>query len=1208
MDRQRLQAYDNLIEQLLNCADWENIQTVLQHHSELLDAGLLIVMQQYAAQFEQQGNNHVARWLSGLAGQLTEALRTVEIREERSLQNSEQFLLAVLQLMGNSDGDDQQVYSVLAQHQDQFTESLLQALPQVAARLLASEPEQQQIVATDLANFGDLLQLFPSGKRWLNLELSIVAYQSALQIYTRESYPHNWARAQTNMATACCQRVYGDRVENLERAVDAYGQALSVFTRNDFPEDWKMIWQNLAVISQESARNEAAQYLAIAINLLMQRTTSEMPKISAVRFFTELLRISGNGRENTQQLYSFLKSKKDQLDEDFLRAIPTLVVPAQTDTNYCSLWLAIMIDLGRLIQEFPVGDRALNLEIAIAIYEQALKLATRANFPVQRGILQNNLGNVYKNRIRGGVAENIEKAITTFKEALQVRTQRDFPQYWATTQNNLGNAYIERIRGDRTDNIEQAIAAFEKALQVFTRSEFPEYWAMLQMNLATAYRDRIAGKQADNIEQSISTYEDALQIYTLSDFPEDWAMIQRNLGGAYRQTYRGDRATNIELAIAAFEKALQVFTYTDFPEDWAKTHIGLGIAYTDRIRGSRTDNLERAINAYQLALQVYTRETFPQSWAMIQHNLANTYFHSYHIKGEHTNNLEQAISAFNSALQIYTPETFPKECRGTARTLGDLYFLRQRWIEAAQAYKIALVATESLYHSALFLSNQTIELSQTGNLYHRAAYAFAKTNDLPRAVLTLEQGRARSLSDTLARERAELAQLQFTAPDLSTRFQQGITQLRNLEEQQRNFDNSTAADRRGINFNALRQQLTQTRQNLDEVIAAIQHIEGYETFLKPPTFADIICTCIPDRGTVYLNTTATGSLALILCPNANIHPIWLDELTQEVVEQFVKDWFSAYGQQQEDRQGWLAGIDQITQRLWSILMAPLVQQLTYLHLAQAVLIATGYLGLLPLHAAWTTDPTTSTGRRYAFDDIHFTYTPNARSLNAAVAIAQRTGTDSILAIDNPLKDLPNSSREVTAAVDTFSQHKVLKHEEATIGSVLNALSHYNILHLSCHGTANLLEPLNSGLAMSDGLLTLRNLLDLRLIEQGGIRLAILSACETGLVGIELMDEAIGLPTGLLQAGVSGVVASLWSVSDLSTMMLLVRFYDLWRKDKLNPAVALRQAQQWVRDTTSQQKAKYFKDTNPDMFQSLILLDPNYFAHPFHWAAFSYVGV
>ena len=272
---------------------------------------------------------------------------------------------------------------------------------------------------------------------------------------------------------------------------------------------------------------------------------------------------------------------------------------------------------------------------------------------------------------------------------------------------------------------------------------------------------------------------------------------------------------------------------------------------------------------------------------------------------------------------------------------------------------------------------------------------------------------------------------------------------------------------------------------------------------------------------------------------------------------------------------------------------------------RVTLIPTGYLSFLPLHAAWTED---ENKRCYVLDDIHITYSPNAKSLTTAQTIADRVQADSILAIDNPRQDLPNSKREIDCAISTFSQPSVLRHESATIGAVEDELGKAAVAHFCCHETANPDEPLTSGLAMSDGLLTLKDIFALNLMERGGLRLAILSACETGIQGMENADEAISLPTGLLQAGVAAVIASLWSVDDLSTMILLARFYNLWRKDGLVTAVALRQAQQWVRDTTSQQKAQYFKETNPDLFQSLIRLPPHYFAHPFHWAAFSYIGV
>lgn len=121
----------------------------------------------------------------------------------------------------------------------------------------------------------------------------------------------------------------------------------------------------------------------------------------------------------------------------------------------------------------------------------------------------------------------------------------------------------------------------------------------------------------------------------------------------------------------------------------------------------------------------------------------------------------------------------------------------------------------------------------------------------------------------------------------------------------------------------------------------------------------------------------------------------------------------------------------------------------------------------------------------------------------------------------------------------------------------DALPKHTVLHFACHASVNFQQPLNSGLAMANyESLTLRDFLDLHL---PGTRLAVLSACETGLPGAELPDEVLSLPAGLLQAGLAGVAASLWSVADISTMMLMVRFYELWRKDCREPMEALREA-------------------------------------------------
>jgi CHAT domain-containing protein len=198
---------------------------------------------------------------------------------------------------------------------------------------------------------------------------------------------------------------------------------------------------------------------------------------------------------------------------------------------------------------------------------------------------------------------------------------------------------------------------------------------------------------------------------------------------------------------------------------------------------------------------------------------------------------------------------------------------------------------------------------------------------------------------------------------------------------------------------------------------------------------------------------------------------------------------------------------------------------------------------------------------------------------------------------------------------------VLRHEQATRATVLDALPQTQVVHLSCHGATDWAEPLHSGVVMAgDEMLTVGDLLDRRL---PAARLATLSACETGIVGTKLPDEVVALPSALAQAGFAGVAASLWSVADASTAMLMERFYRLWREERLEPPEALRRAQIWLRDTTNREKADTFRRDVPalsagkmpemiaaDFFSQAAARRPadRDFAHPFWWAAFYLTGV
>jgi tetratricopeptide (TPR) repeat protein len=136
-----------------------------------------------------------------------------------------------------------------------------------------------------------------------------------------------------------------------------------------------------------------------------------------------------------------------------------------------------IFNFSNLIQEFPLGSKSSNMEIAIAGYEVALKIFNRYDYA--------EIGQLFKiiwqmltvGRIKGERGENIEKAIAFYEAALQVYTRDAFPQDWAGLKIIWQMLTVDRIKGERGENIEKAIAFYEAALEVRTRAAFPQDWA-----------------------------------------------------------------------------------------------------------------------------------------------------------------------------------------------------------------------------------------------------------------------------------------------------------------------------------------------------------------------------------------------------------------------------------------------------------------------------------------------------------------------------------------------------------------------------------------------------------------------------------------------------------------------------------------------------------------------------------------------------------
>ncbi|MDT9178229.1 MAG: CHAT domain-containing protein [Limnospira sp. PMC 1291.21] len=132
------------------------------------------------------------------------------------------------------------------------------------------------------------------------------------------------------------------------------------------------------------------------------------------------------------------------------------------------------------------------------------------------------------------------------------------------------------------------------------------------------------------------------------------------------------------------------------------------------------------------------------------------------------------------------------------------------------------------------------------------------------------------------------------------------------------------------------------------------------------------------------------------------------------------------------------------------------------------------------------------------------------------------------------------------------------------------------------------------------------------------RLVTLSASETGQVAVDQTDEYISLASGFLLAGSANVVCSLWSVHDLSTAILMIRFYEiLHQQPNSSVAPALQQTQKWLREATVQNLLDWI-DSCPAIapkWQEQMKFTLQWgkksesqpFSSPYYWAAFVAIG-
>jgi CHAT domain-containing protein/tetratricopeptide (TPR) repeat protein len=907
------------------------------------------------------------------------------------------------------------------------------------------------------------------------------------------------------------------------------------------------------------------------------------------------------------------------------------------------------------------GDRRQNIEAAIRHLEAALTLRLRHALPSETAETRYNLALAYIERQQGDGAENVQHAITLLQAVAAVHTRQAFPVEWAKTRRALGDAALRRERGDRTQGVEQALQDYMAALDVLEGAGRPGELALTRHNLAVAYSERQRGDPARNLRRALACGLGAWRSVDLRDLLR-WALIRTDLVDLYWKLARHLRAQDparaaryLERAIAHGEAVVARLDAWPPSHRWALAHYNLGNAYGDRLAGERADNQELALSHYHQALEVYTPGHYPARWADTHNNLAVTYWER--VEGDPAANRARALHHFQQARQVFKPGTFPTHSRRLERNRGHLCFELGRWEQAAAAYRDALSAGDLLYRAAATPQARRAELAQVRDLPARLAFALAQhargpgpelvegacpelVEGVREAVVALETHRARWLNEALALQRDRPAAVPADAWDAFVAARQAVQGW--LSVARRAAPSTGPGD--GVadqeRFLALSQGLQAARAQLD---AAITRVQRYQPdFMPAPDFAAIQAAAMPGTPVAYLNVTPAGALGLVVtAQNSDFSKKseFFTPLTEEKLASLLVQGETQPPAGYLPAQFGLAPMDAALAGLLPVLgralIAPLAHQLHELDAQGVVLIPGGLLALLPLHAA----PYRRDGRTICLlDHFDVAYAPSARVLSSARrALAARATAPPVLAgVGNPLDhpeplDYARAELEAVAALfpDRPPARRTLVEHAATRAALEQALPGASYVHLACHGLFNPGQPLDSHLQLADGeTYTLRAVLDAGSFDAA--RLVALSACQTAITDFQhLPDETLGLPAGFLQAGVPGVVGTLWPVDDLSTALLMARFYALLRpgdpdaehhEDRLPPARALRRAQCWLRDVTAGQLLEHLQreraagripETLAAQGVSRFAWEDDAvrpFAGPEHWAPFIFVGV
>jgi len=553
---------------------------------------------------------------------------------------------------------------------------------------------------------------------------------------------------------------------------------------------------------------------------------------------------------------------------------------------------------------------------------------------------------------------------------------------------------------------------------------------------------------------------------------------------------------------------------------------------------------------------------------------------------------EEALSLYGRALGILS-RIVPGSTE-EARTLHLLGLAERRAGRMEEGTRDLCRAIDVLDHQRARLGGtpeaRAAFEATLGGYHHACLEALIKDGRPAEAFHVLERGRARAFLKLLAERDlrpsglpAELAALRL---QLNAEYDRVQARLAALSNEDNEDDEETAR---------LAGELRDLRNRQEEIAERIQRESPRAAALQSPEplALDAVRAAL-DPGTVLLEYAVGEERSWLFAVSETGLSVYRLEIGAKDLRREVESVRLLL----KDPDSNLAELQERGRRLYDLLIRPAE---TRIEDAQRILISPD----VPLHTL--AFAALRRGDRYLVDwkPIHHVL---SATVYAEVGRSRRPaepGEPRLAAFGNPvypplssdaprvreamrglaLAPLPSSAVEVQAIADLYPRSEVYLGRDATEERAKSLGPEARLVHFACHGILDERFPLNSALVLTqpeqtaegqdNGLLQAWEIFESVRLDAD---LVTLSACDTAL-GREMEGEGlVGLTRAFQYAGARSVLASLWSVADVSTARFMKSFYGHLRGGKSKDE-ALRQAQ----------------------------LEQAREVHPFHWAAFQLTG-